>query len=496
MSRNVGAIAVGNIASKVVGLLREVAFAGWFGTGEAATAFRIAQTTYLLPIQAFIGDSLSAGLLPLYRGQQQGDGVGARVLLFVAAIYGLVISLAVSTLLYVFADNAAALVAPGSPTSVIKLSAALLKIMALATPFFVLSGMLGYIEAAHGRYGAIAWRPILLNVGSIGGAAGAVWFRHDEWMAIGILISHVALFAWTLVQLRKLTRIWPERLPAKEAMRAMSDRLLRHLLPLIGLPLVAQINVLAERVVSSHIGNGVIPSVDYARFVCDTMVQVIAMPLGVMTMSRLGGSSGQEMRSHVLSVSRTVLLLAFPIAVSTALSAEEIVRFLFARGHFNEQSVAMTTSVLIWMGGALGMTISGYYLIKVLNAELRNREALLITLAAVVANMLVNLLLWRWLGVRTAGVGVAVYSATLFLLCLVRLRLWKDLSPAIAWVLAGCILQAGLSLWLAGGLRYPSRLVANGAIAVAIWVLLVVRVPVLREAASPVLSRMPFLKRV
>ncbi|MEN5204227.1 lipid II flippase MurJ [Stenotrophomonas sp. TWI700] len=493
MASSVGAIAAGNIASKAVGLVRELLFASWFGTGETATAYRIAQTTYLIPIQALVGDSLSAGLLPLYKKSQNHSADSARNLLLIATLYALAVSLVVSTILYVFAKNVAGVVAPGASANALSLASSLLKIMALSTPFFILSGMLSYIEAAHGKYGAIAWRPMLLNIGSMSGAGIAVWLRQDVWLAIGVLASHVGLFLWTLLQLRRIGSVWPKGVPGRREATEISTVFMRHLAPLLGLPLIAQLNVLVERMISSQIGVGVIPSVDYARFLCDTAVQVIAMPLGVLTMSKMAGANPRTMHAHVVSATKATLSIAFPIGAFTSLNSEFIVRILFGRGAFNEHSIALTSTALTWMAAGLGMTITSYYLIKALNAQLRNREALFITAMAVAANIMVNTLLWRQIGAGTPGLGIAAYSAVLMTLGLSRLKLWRDVFPLLTWLSVGCLIQIVATKTLAPRFKLGNEIVPIILMTSVIWLTLFLSVPELRRALSPLIPE--FIKK-
>lgn len=498
MRLGVASIVLGNIGSKGFGILREVLFAAWFGTGGAAAAFRIGQTGLLMPVHALISDSLSAGLLPLYRQMQKEDGERQRVLVLAASLYGLAFSAVVTTLLWLFADRVAQLIAPGASAAVLDLAGSLLRIMALATPFYVLSGMLSYLETAYGRYGAVAWRPMLLNIGSIAGAALAVWLKQDHWLATGILVSHVAFFGWTILQLRRLDRFLPEGAPPLAVLRQVSARMFAALLPLMGLPLIAQTNVLVERIVSSWLGTEIIPSVDYARFICDTTVQLIAVPLGILTMSVHGGTAGVEMRAHVAQVTRSIVVIAFPLSVFVAMNAESIVRLVFARGAFDAQSVATTSIVLAGMGAALGMTVTAYYLIKALNAQLRNREALIFMTAACAVNIVINVTLWPVLGPAVLGLAVAGHSLTLIGLSMRALRLGHDLRPIWTWMAPALVAHVGLSFALRMTLDAGSfgSLAANIAVATVLWGGMILLAPPLRAAAQPVLSRVPGLRRL
>lgn len=496
MTRSVAAIALGNLGSKALGMGREVLFAALFGTGSVAAAYRVGQTGFLMPVHSLIGDTLGAGLLPLYRKLGAEGPEAQKLLLLVASVWAFVFSAVTTGLLMVFAEEVCRFIAPGADAQTLAIAARLLRIMALATPFYVFSGMLGFVEAAHGSYGAIAWRPSLLNLGSILGVLLAFWLDDDDWLALGLVASHVAFLGWTLLQLRRYGGIWPVSRPAGAEFLAMLQRFLLHILPLLGLPLIAQVNVLAEKAVSSWLGTAVIPAVDYARFVSDTAVQLVAVPLGVLTMSTLGGTGGEEMRRHVAKIARTILVLSFPVGVLVAGNAEALVRVLFARGAFGADSIAQTVPVLVWMGGALGMTVTGYYLIKALNAQIRNRAALTFTALAALVNIVVNFAFWPVLGNATIGMGAAAYSVVLLFCCLIALNLVRPLAPLALAMVPALVVQAlagwALTLTLGAGL---SALALNAIFALGLWLGMAALVAPVREAAVPVLVHVPLLRR-
>jgi len=494
MSKSIVSIAIGNVTSKAVGLLREVLFAAWFGTGEVAAAFRIAQTAFLLPTHALVGDSLGPGLLPLYRAMRNEGRGDERMLVLVASLYASAFSLVCGALLYLYSHAVVSHLAPGSLQSVAQLAAALLRILSLALPFYVLGYLLGYVEAGHGRFGAIAWRPLVFNVGSIAGAALAVVTRVDHWIAIGLVVGHVLFFGWTIVQLRAIGPLFPSTFGPKVVRNQVSSRFLMNVAPLLALPILAQANVVVERIISSSLGVAVIPSVDYARFISETAVQLIAVPLGIKTMAISDGKGTGSHDRHVRDAAALAMVMAIPVGAYVLQNATPIVAVLFARGSFDQAAVHATGGVLRWFGGSLGATVVGYYLVKVLNAHLRNMRAIGLVAAAVIANMLVNVCCWRWLGVDVVGVGSAAYGVVLLLGGMTVLGMWRSLSPVLVWLIVGWI--GCLALWALLPAMSPLRtLIVSGLLYAAIWGSLVLCIPALREAASPLIDRLPRLKR-
>ncbi|OWK25742.1 hypothetical protein AJ87_07105 [Rhizobium yanglingense] len=155
---------------------------------------------------------------------------------------------------YEFAD----ILAPGANAIAKDIASNLLKVMALSTPFYVLSGMLSYLEAAYGKFGAIAWRPMILNIGSVAGAAMAVYLKADHWLATTLVISHIVLFLRTAFEIRGLDRLTPQGRAIWREAGKISARFLGNMVPLLGLPLIGQANLVVERIVSSWLGTHII----------------------------------------------------------------------------------------------------------------------------------------------------------------------------------------------------------------------------------------------
>ncbi|MDS0113612.1 hypothetical protein QYE88_27510, partial [Enterobacter hormaechei subsp. steigerwaltii] len=67
MKKAISQLLGGNMLSKVLGLVREVLMAKFFGTGDVNGAYRIAQTGTLVPINFMTSDSLNSAFIPLYK---------------------------------------------------------------------------------------------------------------------------------------------------------------------------------------------------------------------------------------------------------------------------------------------------------------------------------------------------------------------------------------------------------------------------------------------
>src|SRR5262249_39167922 len=66
-------IAIGNIASRVLGLARESVIAGLFGAGAAVDAFTAASTIPTTLYDLLINGAIRAALVPVFSGYAEGD---------------------------------------------------------------------------------------------------------------------------------------------------------------------------------------------------------------------------------------------------------------------------------------------------------------------------------------------------------------------------------------------------------------------------------------
>ena len=385
--KNFGAVVIfaGGLFSKIIGFAREIIFANWFGVGDVATAFRIAQSGFLLPTHSLIGETLSSGLLPLYKKYSDRNRIFPIVLRYLAIVYAVALSFVISISLYLFAEFWVKHIAPGVSAGPLNLAADFLKIMSLAVPFYVVGGLFSYIEAAHGKYSGISLRPVLMNVGAIAGAACAVYFNVDMYVALGFSVGHVFIFLWGFFRIQGIVKRDDHSLRFKLLWFPIAKQFFKTIAPLMFVPFVMQLNMLIERIVSSRYGAAVIPSVDYARVVSDTFIQLVSVPLGVVTMSMFSGKDSVELKTYACNVFVVLLAAFIPLSLWSAQFASEIVNLIFVRGAFDSVAANLTSTLLFWFSLGMSFGGAGYYLMKVLNTQLKNRIVMIVVLAGCIA---------------------------------------------------------------------------------------------------------------
>ncbi|MGD9048456.1 MAG: murein biosynthesis integral membrane protein MurJ [Anaerolineae bacterium] len=339
-------IALGNISSRVLGLVREQIIAYLFGASGLVSAFGISAKVPKMIYELLVGGMLSAALVPVFSQVAEQEGRPAlwalvsRVLSLVAVVLaGIVL------LLEVFAPQLAWLLGGGFELELQAALARMLRIISPAVLFFGLSGVVTGLLYTLKRFTFPAFGAAVFNLGIIV-AAPLLAGRLDAYsLAVGVLLG-------SLFQLLILV-------PALRGVRFrfrldLSDPALRRILVLympiaLGL-LISNVQVAIDQRLASSTGESSIAWMDRAT----TLVQLphgmvaVAISLAVLpTLSRLSAAGDSEGFRQTLGLGlRLVLALIVPAALGLLVLAEPIVSLLFEHGRFTAHDTYWTAWAL------------------------------------------------------------------------------------------------------------------------------------------------------
>jgi putative peptidoglycan lipid II flippase len=453
----------GGIAGKVLGIARELLSAALFGTGPIAVAYRLAQAAFLIPLHGFLSEAFTAGFTPAYARLRDASRDESRALFTAMHAIAVAVSIAVGVLLALLARAWVGLLAPGFDPSTMAMTVHMVTLLACAMPFYALTSLYAAAEIAVGRAQMAAARASVQNVGLIAGALAAWWSKNPVWIAGGFVAAYVVLAAWGLRNaLAQGFRPWLQRseLPLAAAALAGVWRAVRVLLLV---PVLLQIHLIVERRIASLVSPETVAALDYARFLSDSAVLLLSMPLGVAGLGAMARLNEAQFRDLAYRSLRMLLYAGMPLSLVMAVHGEAIVQLVFARGAFGADSVAATATILQWLAIGLWARLIGFAGAKFLSARSRNISVIGSYVAAVGCNVAVNSLLYPVLGAAALGLGAAVNSLVFGLLILRALgqfgRLRMDLMTLAA--LAG----AYVAFWAAA----PASVATAGSLALAVF---------------------------
>jgi putative peptidoglycan lipid II flippase len=347
-----GIIAAGNIASRILGLVREQIIAYFFGASGLVSAFGVAAIVPKMIYEMLIGGMLSAALVPVFSQVEELEGRPALWALFsrIASLAAVVLATIV-LLLEVFAPQVAWLLGGGFEPEIQAALATMLRIIAPAMLFFGISGVVTGLLYTLKRFTYPAFGAAAFNLGIII-TAPLLAGRLDAFsLAIGVVLGSVLQLLIQAPDLKDVRLRFRIEL-SDPALR----RILRLYLPIaLGL-LISNIQVAIDRRLASATGASSIAWMDRAT----TLVQMphglvaVAISLAVLpTLSRLSAVGDWEHFRRTLGVGlRLVLVLVVPATLGLLVLAQPIIALLFQHGKF-------TPDDTYWTAWALRLYLTG-----------------------------------------------------------------------------------------------------------------------------------------
>ena len=367
------------LASRVTGLARELLMASTFGASAMTDAFNVAFRIPNLFRRFFAEGAFSQAFVPVLAEAkaQQGDAATARLIGQVATVLAWMLAATC------IAGVALAPVLVWAMASGLKQEPRGFEAAVFMTRWmFPYIGFMSMVALSAGvlntwkRFALPAVTPVLLNLSMILAAwllapwLGGHGIEPIFAMAAGVMVGGMLQLGVQVPALARLGLLPEIRLKWPEVLAAWRDpatkKIAGLMLPaLLGVG-VAQISLLINTQIASHLAPGSVSWVTYADRLMEFPTAMLGVALGVVLMPQLAAAraaSDSDRYSAMLDWGlRLVVLLAVPSAVALIVFAQPLVAVLYHYGAFTDHDVRQTTSAL--MGWGVGLV--GVVAIKVL----------------------------------------------------------------------------------------------------------------------------------
>jgi len=339
-------IAVGNIASRVLGLGRVSVIAYFFGRSPDVDAYTAALTVPVTVYDLLINGAISAALVPVFSEYAEGDEREFwRIVSSVINIALLALALLVGLMIWQ-APLVVSLLIQSSRPELRPLTVLLVRMMLPAVLFMGLSGLITAVLYARRTFLLPAFAVATFNAGII---AGAVLFHSTlglASLAVGMTIGALAQVLLQVPGLRGL-RYRPTLSLNHPAVR----RILRLYAPVAMGISFSVVGTVIDRWLASGFETALITMM-YAT----TLIQfplglaASAVSLAVLpTLSRLDAAASSEPFRRMLAMGlKVVLLLVLPATSGLAALSGPVTALLLERGAFEMQDTQMTATALLF----------------------------------------------------------------------------------------------------------------------------------------------------
>jgi putative peptidoglycan lipid II flippase len=356
IARAASIVMVAYALSRVLGLVRQMAIAGQFGTGPEMDAYLAAFRLPDILFQLMAGGALGSAFIPTFTGYvTRGERTSAwRLASAIVNLLLVILTLTAALSALIAPWLVEWIIAPGFDAETAALTARLMRVMLISSVIFGVSGVIMGALNAHQHFTLPAVAPMLYNLAIIGGALFLAPSLGVMGVAVGVVVGsalHLLIQVPGLMNFHaRYTPVLTVRDPGvREVGRLMGPRML-------GLAVV-QLNFLVNINLASRLGEGAVSALNFAwllmllpQGVFAQAVATAAFPTFAEQVAR--GEQG-AMRSALAATLRAVFGLSLPAAVGLAALRAPLVALLFERGAFGETSTDLVAWALLFY--ALGL---------------------------------------------------------------------------------------------------------------------------------------------
>ena len=457
--------------SRVLGMVRDMAFAYFFGSGWLSTAWTMGFKMPNLARRLFGEGAASASLIPVYSEELHRDREKARQLantvvsvLFVVLAAIVLLAEAVVWAYYHFFETR-----PGP-----RLGLALCAVMLPYMIFICIVAILGGILNVHRRFAAPAAAPIVLNIFIITGIlfAGQILKLQPERqvfiVAIAILFAGLAQIA---IQIPSLRAAGVSIRPAWDVSSEAFKKVIIMMAPMIIGLTVTQLNTLADDVIAlifmnkqaKPVGYGAVAHLYYAQ-------RLYQFPLGVLGISLATAifplMSADAARKDFDALSKTIargikaaIFVAVPATAGIFLVAKPLVAAVFEHGEFNKADTPIVALTLV----AYAIGLCGYFCQQVMTRAFYSMQdsktPMRSAIIAVCVNVVLNLTLIWFMGTAGLALSTAIcsYLQVVILLSVLRKRMAHPILVGFSRSLVKVIAATALMCLVGISINYLMR---------------------------------------
>jgi putative peptidoglycan lipid II flippase len=442
VSRAAGVVGFFTLLSRILGLLRDITLAKFFGAGMVADAFYVAFRIPNLLRRLFAEGSLTIAFIPIFteylRQKSREDAFElARIVLTVLSL----ILTIVTILGILFAPWIVRIQAWGFGEAGVKYDLTVLLTRIMFPYIFLVSLValfMGILNSLR-HFAAPAAAPILLNIGIIG---ATIWIspylsQPIIGTAIGVLIGGILqVFLQLPWLIKKGLTLLPCWMPGHPAVK----RIGLLMLPAIFGSAIYQFNQFIGTLLASLLAEGSVSWLYYADRIVQFPLGVFAIAVGTAALPSLSKQAAEKdlyafrnTLNHSISIT---FFITIPSMAGLIILRQPIIRLFFERGAFDSFSTVMTAEALLFYSLGLWAVSGVRVIVPAFYALQDTKTPVKVAFISLVAYLFFSLVLMGRL--RHGGLALALSVASVIQLCLLvfflkqRIGDWNSMPTLIS----------------------------------------------------------------
>ena len=439
------------IVAKLVGMLRDMVLANYFGTSAVSDAYIIASTVPTT-LFFFIGQSIQTSFLPIFNRVRLagGEEKGLRYTNNLLSVVGLVCVILVSLLL-LLSSQIVGLFASGFDAPTAALAARFVRICAPSLFAMSLVSLFTGYPHAHESFLPVAAMSLPRNAFIMLSIVLAAKYDLD-WLGWGLLLAYMGeLLLLAPFAVRKGYRLRPV-LQLRDPDLEETGKMVAPVLLGLG---VSRINKIIDRSLASTVVTGGVSALSYASIINIAVQEILVTSLITVLFAScselISKKRDEEAKKQLHQTIDLLLTLFIPASLALILLARPVISVVLGRGQFNEQSLELTMGAYrCYTAGLLFLALKDV-LVRMFYAYKDTKTATVTSVVSILLNIALNLSLYRWLGLNGLAIATAisttVHSLALYVLLRKRIGdygLRDSLSVALKSALGSAVMLAAL----------------------------------------------------
>ena len=399
--------------AKILGLVRNIVFANFYGTGFEATAFFTASRIPLQLLDITLGAAISSTFIPVFNEFIQKEGK-QRAITFANNFLNviIVISLILSILGIIFAGPIVNIIAPDLDTQTMELTISLSKILFPVLLFTAIAYVfVGFLQSMD-EFNI----PAIISVVSNGILILYLLIFNNKFGVKGAAIA--MLIGWGTQILVQLPSAIKKGFKYKIKIDFKDEglkKVVKLALPILISSWVQPINNIINLRLASGLEEGqAVSAIEHAYTLYLIVVGVFSYTMSNIIfpeLSKLSADNNKdEFKSIIKKAIKISIFFIIPMAVGIGMLSSNIIKVIYERGEFTELSTMLTSRALVYY--SIGMI--GYGLMEVLNKAfyaMQDAKTPMITSGiAIVLNVVFSILFVKYMGYAGLPLAASITS--------------------------------------------------------------------------------------
>ena len=414
---------IGTLLSRVLGFVREMVIARYFGATAETDAFLIA---FLIPgvFAGLVASAITVAFIPVFTEYRlkQGEEDAWRI---ASTLINLIVVILVTGAIFILlaAPVIVRLLGPGLAEETRKMAIYLARVMSPAIIFMGLIGLSTAILNSYKHFTFPAFAGLFYNMGIIGGILLLSGRLGITGLAIGVVIGGLGHLLIQSVILVKKKGYYTLSLHLNHP---GVKKIAWLLLPFLIGSAAGQLNLMVDRILASGLAEGSIAALNFGVRVMQLPLGIFGVAIGVAVYPTLSQQAAEgrldQLRKTFSEGIRMLWFIVVPAAVGLIVLREPIIRLLFERGVFDAVATGMTASALLFYSLGLFAHVGNIMVIRTYFSLQDTKTPIKLGVLTVFLNIILNLILVRYMALSGLALASSLATTIGFLLLAYFLR--------------------------------------------------------------------------